>query len=281
MSEIPVDYHKFQDVFSDAKANTLPPHRPYDLQISLEEGVKPFHGPIYSLSPLELMALREFLEEHTWNGFIHPTKSLWGSPVLFVKKKDGSLRLCIDFHALNKVTEKDHYPLPLITDLLNAPGPARIYTKIDLKHAYHLVHMAEGDEPKTAFRTRYGSFEWRVMPFGLSNAPAAFQRFINDVLGDLLDVCMIGYLDDILIYSDSLDEHKDHVRDMLRRLWDAGLYANPRKCMFHTDTVEYLRFILSLEGLRMDPVKVSMIQSWPEPRNIHKVQSFLGFANVY
>ena len=111
--------------------------------------------------------------------------------------------------------EKDHYPLPLITDLLNAPGPARIYMKIDLKHAYHLVCIAEGDEPKTAFQTHYGSFKWRVMPFGLSNAPAAFQRFINDILGDLLDICTIGYLDDILIYSDSLDEHKDHVWDML------------------------------------------------------------------
>src|SRR5260221_1621319 len=158
------------------------------------------------------MALQEFLEEHTWNGFIHPTKSPWGSLVLFIKKKDGSLHLCIDFHALNKVTEKDRYPLPLITDLLNAPGPARIYTKIDLKHAYHLVCIAEGDEPKMAFRTHYGSFEWRVMPLGLSNAPAAFQQFINDVLGDLLDICMIGYLDNILIYSDSLDEHKDHVQ---------------------------------------------------------------------
>src|SRR5260370_28646979 len=281
MSEILVDYHEFQDVFSDANANTLPPHQPYALQISLEEGAKPFHSPIYSLSPLELTALREFLEEHTWNVFIRPTKALWGGPGLFIKKKDGSLCLCVDFHALNKVMEKDCYPLPLITDLLNAPGPARIYTKIDLKHAYHLVRIAEGDEPKMAFRTRYGSFEWRVMPFGLSNAPAAFQRFINDVLGDLLDVCTIGYLDDILIYSDSLDKHKDHVRDMLRRLRDAGLYANPRKCMFHTDTVEYLGFILSLEGLHMDPVKVLTIQSWPEPRNIREVQSFLGFANFY
>src|SRR5260221_2088093 len=156
MSTIPVDYHEFQDVFSDAKANTLPPHRPYDLQISLEEGAKPFHGPIYSLSPPELTALQEFLEEHTQNGFIHPTKSPWGSLVLFVKKKDGSLRLCVDFCALTKVTEKDHYPLPLIPDLLNSPGLARIYSKIDLKHAYHLVWIAEGDKPKTAFNMHYG-----------------------------------------------------------------------------------------------------------------------------
>src|SRR5258705_3943117 len=151
MGGIPVDYHEFHEEFSGTKANTLPPHQPYNLQISLEEGAKPFHRPIYSLSPLELAALREFLEEHTWNGFICPTKSPWGAPVLFIKKKDGSLHLCVDFCALNKVTEKDRYPLPLIMDLLNAPGPARIYLKIDLKHAYHLVCIVEGDEPKMAF----------------------------------------------------------------------------------------------------------------------------------
>src|SRR5258708_16992492 len=117
----------------------------------------------------------------------------------------------MDFRALNRVTEKDHYPLPLIPDLLNSPAPARIYSKIDLKHAYHLVHIAEGDKPKTAFRTHYSSYEWQVMPFGLSNAPASFQRFINEVLGDLMDVCMVGYLDDILVYSDSLEDHQNHI----------------------------------------------------------------------
>src|SRR6266436_1228991 len=160
LSGVPQEYHKFCDVFSGEKANVLAPHRLYDLKINLEEGAKPFHRPIYSLSPLELTALREFLEENVRNGFICPSKSLWGSPVLFVKKKDGSLCLCIDFRTLNRVTEKDCYPLPLIPDLLNSPGPARIYSKIDLKHAYHLVRIAEGDEPKTAFCTHYGSFEW-------------------------------------------------------------------------------------------------------------------------
>jgi len=128
--------------------------------------------------------------------------------VLFVKKKDGSLQLCIDYQALNKITQKDHYPLPLISDLLDSLGPARIYTKIDLKHAYHLVWTTDGNEYKTAFCTHYGSFEWMVMLFRLSNAPAAFQCFINEVLGDLQDVCTAGYLDDILIYSDGLDEHQ-------------------------------------------------------------------------
>src|SRR5258707_2763613 len=211
LSGVPQEYHEFCDVFSGEKANALAPHWLYDLKINLEEGVKPFHGPIYSLSPLELTALREFLEENVQNGFIHPSKSLWGSPVLFIKKKDGSLRLCIDFRALNRVTEKDRYPLPLIPDLLNSLGLARIYSKIDLKHAYHLVRIAEEDEPKTTFRTHYGSYEWRVMPFGLTNAPAVFQRFINEVLGNLLDVCVVGYIDDILIYLDSIDQHWDHI----------------------------------------------------------------------
>src|SRR5258705_979180 len=281
LDSILAEYHKFHDVFSGEKAGTLAPHRPYDLQINVEEGTKPIHGPIYSLSLLELVALREFLKEHTRNGFICPSKSPWGSPILFVKKKDGSLHLCIDFHALNRVTEKDCYPLPLILDLLMSPTPTRIYSKIDLKHAYHLVCIAKGDEPKTAFHTHYSSYEWQVMPFGLSNAPVAFQRFINEVLGDLMDVCMVGYLDDILIYSDSLEDHRDHVREVLRHLCTVGLYANLKKCKFHMDTVEYLRFILSPKGLQMDPTKVSMIQDGPEPQKVLDVQAFLGFANFY
>src|SRR5258707_6212472 len=197
LDNILAKYHKFRDIFSGEKVGTLAPHRPYDLQINVEEGAKPIHGPIYSLSPPELTALQEFLEEHTRNGFIHPSKSPWGSPVLFIKKKDGSLCLCMDFRALNRVTEKDRYSLPLILDLLTSPAPTRIYSKIDLKHAYHLVCIAEGDKPKTMFCTHYSSYKWRVMPFGLSNAPAAFQRFINEVLRDLMDICTVGYLDNI------------------------------------------------------------------------------------
>ena|SRR5258708_2840274 len=179
------------------------------------------------------------------------------------------------------MAKKDHYLLLLILDLMNSLGPAQIYTKINLKNAYHLVCIAEGDKPKTAFCTQYRSYEWQVMPFGLRNALVAFQRFINDILGDLLDICTMGYLDDILIYSESLDAHKDHVREVLHQLRKVGLYMNPKKCKFHTDTVEYLGFILSPEGLIMDPSKVSAIQDWLEPYNIQDIQSFLGFANFY
>src|SRR5258707_13004724 len=279
LDSIPAEYRDFCNVFSGEKVGTLAPHRPYDLQVNVEEGAKPVHGPIYSLSPPELVALQEFLEEHTKSGFICPSKSPWGSPVLFVKKKYGSLCLCIDFHALNRVMEKDCYPLHLISDLLTSPAPARIYSKIDLKHAYHLVCIAEGDKPKTTFHTCYSSYKWQVMPFGLSNTPVAFQRFINEVLGDLMDVCTVGYLDDILVYSDSLEDHRNHVWEVLRCLRKVGLYANLKKCKFQMDTVEYLGFILSPKGLQMDPTKVSAIQDWPEPQKVQDVQAFLGFTN--
>src|SRR5260221_10247918 len=168
----------------------------------------------------------------------------------------------MDFCALNRVMEKDCYPLPLISDLLTSPAPTTIYSKIDLKHAYHI---AKGDKPKTTFCTCYSSYEWQVMPFGLSNAPASFQRFINEVLGDLMDVCMVGYLDDILVYLDSLEDHWNHVQEVLQHLHKVGLYANLKKCKFHMDTMEYLGFILSPKGLQMDLKKVSTIQDWPEP----------------
>ena len=281
LSHIPEEYHDFADVFSKRKADTLAPHRPYDLKIDLEEGASPPIGPMYSLSQSELGALREFIDEHLRIGFIRSSKSPHRAPILFVRKKDGSLRLCVDFRGLNKISKKDRYPLPLISDLLSTAGKARLYTTIDLRHAYHLVRIAEGDEWKTAFRTRYGSFEWLVMPFGLTNAPAVFQRFMNDIFADLLDVNVTIYLDYILIYSDDPAEHKAHVREVLRRLRKHGLYARPDKCHFSVDSVEYLGFILSKDGLKMDPAKVQSIQDWPEPRKVKDVQSFLGFANFY
>src|ERR1700676_5112681 len=148
-------------------------------------------------------------------------------------------------------------------------------------NAYHLVQIADGEEWKTTFRTRYGSFEWLVMPFGLTNAPAAFQRLMNDIFSDLLDVCVIVYLDDILIYSEDMSQHKAHVKEVLRRLRKNGLYAAPPKCEFHKDSVEYLGFILSTDGLKMAEDKVKTILDWPEPRKVKDVQSFLGFCNFY
>ena len=207
LSNVPSEYHEFANVFSKNKAETLPLHYLYNLKINLEEGAQPPVSPIYSLSASEQEALKEFIEENLNTGFIRPTSSPHGAPVLFIKKKDGSLRLCVDFRRLNRISKKDHYPLPLISDLLDSPHKAQVYSKIDLRHAYHLVRIADGDEWKTAFRTRYESFEWSVMPFGLTNAPMAFQRFMNDIFSDLLDICVVIYLDDILIYLNNMSKH--------------------------------------------------------------------------
>ncbi|GAW05661.1 hypothetical protein LENED_007533 [Lentinula edodes] len=189
----------FVDIFNEIAADSLPEHRPYNLKIDLEEGASPPLGQIYPLSEKELVALEDFIDKQLATGAITPSSSPHGAPVLFVPKKDGKLRLCVDFRGLNHITKKDRYPLPLISDLLDTPKQAKIYTKLDLAHAYHLVRIAEGDEWKTTFQTCYGSYKWKVMPFGLANTPAAFRRFVNDIFSDMLDVCVIVYLDHILI----------------------------------------------------------------------------------
>lgn len=281
LDNIPSFYHDFTDVFNEGLSDNLVLHRPYDLKIKLEEGSSPTHTRLYHVSDSELDALKSFIKENIRWGFIAPSTSPYTASVLFIKKKTGELRLCIDYHALNKITKKDHYPLPLISELLDSPRRAKVYTKLDLCHAYHLVRIAKGDEWKTAFRTRYRSFEWRVMPFGLTNAPAAFQRFVNDIFADLLDVTVIVYLDDVLIYSDNHESHKDHVQEVLHRLRANGLFANPKKCEFDKTTVEYLGYILFTDGLRMSMDKVQTILDWPTPRKVKDVQSFLGFCNFY
>ncbi len=175
LSSVPKDYHEFEDVFSQAKADTLPLHRPYNLKINLEEGTKPPLGSMYSLSQTKVGALCEFLNKNLRIGFIRPSKAGHRAPILFVKKKDSLLQLCVDFCRLNRIMKKDHYPLPLISDLLNTPGKACNYMKIDLQHAYHLVRVAKGDKAKTTFRMHYGLFKWLVIPEGLINASSAFQ----------------------------------------------------------------------------------------------------------
>ena len=281
LSNIPSEYHKFTDIFSKTKAEVLASHHPYNFKINLEEGAQPPVGPIYSLSASEQETLKKFIEENLNTGFIQPTSSLYGTLVLFIKKKDGSLCLCVDFHSFNHISKKDRYPLPLISDLLDLSYKAWVYSKIDLCHAYHLVCIADGDERKTAFRTRYGSFEWSIMPFGLTNAPMAFQWFINDIFSDLLDICVMIYLDNILIYSNNMYKHHWHVKEVLKHFCKTGLYAKAEKCKFHSKLVEYLGYILSPSGLTMSDDKIKIIQDWPEPKKVKDIQSFLGFANFY
>ena len=203
----PFPYTDFSYVFEKQNVDRLPEHHAYDCPINLQEGVCAPFGPIYGLSEPELEALRTYLDENLEKGFIQPSKSPAGAPILFVKKKDGSLRLCVDYRGLNKVTVRNRYPLPLIPELLDRLRSARVFSKIDLRGAYNLVRIKPGDEWKTAFRTRYGHFEYKVMPFGLTNAPTVFQHMMNDIFREYLDHFVIISLDEILVFSSSVEEH--------------------------------------------------------------------------
>ena len=206
--EVPKQYSDFVDVFDKALLDELPPHRSYDCAIELEPGKQPPFGPIYPLSEPEAAALRQFLDENLPKGFISESSSPAGAPVLFVRKKDGSLRMCVDYRGLNTVTVRNRYPLPLINQLLDRLRSAKVFTRIDLRSAYYLLRVRKGDEWKTAFRTPFGHFEFNVMPFGLTNAPATFQHFLNDIFRPFLEHFVIIYLDDILIFSENFVDHE-------------------------------------------------------------------------
>ncbi len=268
-------------MFSKSKANVLPPYRSYDHKIPLIKDTKLPFGPIYSLSTMEMNSLKDYLNEMIEKGFIRASSSPIGSPVLFVKKKDGTLRLCVDYRALNAITVRNRYPLPLINNLLDQLSTAKIFSKLDLRGAYNLIRIAKGEEWKTSFRTRYGAFEYLVMPFGLMNAPATFQNFMNDVFREYLDRFMIVYLDDILIYSSNISEHVGHVKLVLDRLKQNNLFAKLEKCVFHAPSLEFLGYVISNKGISMDKNKVEVIVNWPVPSSIKALQSFLGFGNFY
>ncbi|KAJ9512165.1 hypothetical protein QJQ45_012680 [Haematococcus lacustris] len=256
------------------------PHRSVDHVIQLESGTPP-NRPVYRMSQEELDELKRQLDELLAKGYIRPSTSPFGSAVLFVRKKDGSLRLCVDYRALNQLTIKNRYPLPRIDDLLDQLAGARVFSKIDLKSGYHQIRVAEADIHKTAFRTRYGHYEYTVMPFGLCNAPATFQRLMNDIFRPHLDQFVLVYLDDILIYSRSEAEHLEHLRTVLGLLRQHQLYANLSKCAFFLPSMDFLGHIISAAGIHPDPAKISAMVQWPVPRNLNDLRSFLGSANYY
>ncbi|KAE8557622.1 hypothetical protein EYB25_002329 [Talaromyces marneffei] len=278
------------DVFDPVEADKLPRHRPSaDHTIELiekdKDGKKPEApwGPLYNMSREELLVLRKTLHELLSKGFIRVSKSPAAALVLFVKKPRGGLRFCVDYRALNAITKKDRYPLPLIYKTLQRISKAKWFTKFDVPAAFHKIRITKGDEWLTAFRTRFGLFEWLVTPFGLANAPSTFQRYINWTLRDFLDDFVSAYIDDILIFTDgTLKEHRQHVRKVLQRLREAGLQVDIDKSEFEVKSTKYLGFIIEAEkGIRMDPAKVKAIQEWQAPINIREVRQFLGFANFY
>ncbi|MBW0486734.1 hypothetical protein O181_026449, partial [Austropuccinia psidii MF-1] len=221
---VPPAYYQYLNSFSKVKEEKLSPHRACDHHIELE-GLLPPIGVIYSLSNQELETLQAYISENVEKGFIRPSSSSTGAPVLFVKKKDGGLHLCVDYRKLNAVTRKNKYPVAPMNQLLTVFNSSTIFSKIELRGAYNLLIIKEGDEHLTAFRTKYGSYEYLVMPFGLTNAPASFQNLVNDIFSDFFDVFVVVYLDDIMVFSSSEEEHVKHVASVLQRLRDNNLFS--------------------------------------------------------
>ena len=280
--QVPPQFRQFMGIMSKEAADSLPEHRQYDYKIDLKEGSTPPWGPIYPLSETELKALREWLKEMENTGKIQRSTSPAGSPILFVQKPNSrGLRLCVDYRGLNKITIPNRYPLPLMQELQDRVQGARWFTKLDLKNGFNLIRMRQGDEWKTAFRTRYGLFEFKVMPFGLTNAPSTFQDMMNHVLSDVLDIGVLAYMDDILIYAKTIEEHDRLVKEVLEGLRKNGLAVSPEKCVWRTEEVEFLGYIIGKEGIKMSKGKVEAVLSWEAPKSLKEVQAFLGFTNFY
>lgn len=278
IEDIPV-VQEFEDVFR--ALTELPPPRSNPFTINLEPSAAPIAKAPYRTAPAELAGLKKQLEDLLDKGFIRPSSSPSGAPVLFVKKKDGSMRLCIDYKGINNVTIKDKYPLPRIDELLDQLRGASWFSKIDLASGYHQILIAETDVMKTAFNTRYGQFEFVVMLFGLTNAPAVFMRLMNEVFHDYLDKFVIVCIDDILIYSRSEEEHKEHLRKVLERLRDRKLFAKLSNRRFWKQEIGFLGHRVSEKGVSVDPEKIEVIQKWPRPTAVTEIRSFLGLAGYY
>uniref|UniRef100_A0A8C6LVF1 Gypsy retrotransposon integrase-like protein 1 n=1 Tax=Nothobranchius furzeri TaxID=105023 RepID=A0A8C6LVF1_NOTFU len=281
LATVPQVYHDLRLVFSKDRASSLPPHRPYDCAIDLLPGAPLPTSRLYQLSKPERESMEEYIQECLAAGTIRPSSSPLGAGFFFVPKKDGTLRPCIDYRGLNQITVKNKYPLPLLSSTFEPVQDSTIFTRLDLRNAYHLVRVKEGDEWKTAFKTPVGHYEYLVMPFVLTNAPVVFQSLVNSVLGDFLNRFVTVYLDDILIFSKNPEQHVQHVRAVLQRLLENRLYVKAEKCKFHVPTVKFLGFVIEGGRLRADPEKVQAVTEWPTPTTRKQLQRFLGFANFY
>ena len=281
LSLVPPEYHDIGEVFSKCRALSLPPHRPYDCAIELLPGAPLPSSRLYNLSRPEREAMEGYIQDSLSSGLIRPSSSPVGAGFFFVTKKDKSLRPCIDFRGLNNITVRNKYALPLISSAFEPLQGATIFSKLDLRNAYHLVRIRKGDEWKTAFNTPLGHFEYLVMPFGLTNAPAVFQNLVNDVLRDFLNRSVFVYIDDILIFSRNKEEHVHHVRQVLQRLLENKLYVKAEKCEFSATSVSFLGYIIESGQVRTCPEKIKAVADWTVPGTRKKLQQFLGFANFY
>ncbi len=274
--------HEFADVFPDKLPAGLPPTRGVQHAIELKPGSRPpAVRPLHRQSGKDLEVFEQYTRELIEAGHIRVSNSPYGAMALIVRKKDGTPRVVVDYRGLNELTVKDRYPLPLMDELFDRVHGTKFFSKIDLRTGFHQIRVADADVEKTAFRTRYGSFEYLVLPMGLCNAPGTFMRLMNDTFRDMLDKSVLVFLDDILIFSRTEEEHVAHVREVLARLRREKLYAKRSKCEFFRSEVEFLGHRIGADGLAVSQDKVSAVREWPAPRNVSEVRSFLGLAGFY
>jgi hypothetical protein len=279
---VPNHYHEYLSIFDSKKSERFPPSRVWDHAINLKPDFMPKDCKIYPLSEKEKKVLKEFIKENKEKGYIRESESPQASPFFFVGKKDGNLRPCQDYKALNAQTVKNAYPIPLISEIVDKLKTAKYFTKFDVRKGYNNVRIRDGNQWKAAFKCSKGLFEPMVMFFGLCNSPATCQTMMNTIFRDLIDKgLVIVYLDNILIFTDSMEEQRRIVKEVLRILKKHGLYLKPEKCEFEKERVEYLGLIIRHGHTEMDPVKVAGIMDWPTPKKVKEVQAFLGFCNFY
>ena len=273
---------EFADVFPAQLPHGLPPERGIQHRIVLKDGATPpIARPLHHQSSKDLAVFEEYTRSMIESGQLRVSASPYGAMALIVRKKDGTARVVVDYRALNELTVKNKYPLPLMDELFDRVVKAKVFSKLDLRTGFHQIRVHDDDVEKTAFRTRYGSFEYRVLPMGLCNAPGTFMQLMNDTFRDLLDRSVLVFLDDILVYSQTMEEHTVHLRQVLERLRETKLYAKLSKCEFFRSEVEFLGHHIGADGLSVMQDKVAAVREWPTPRNIHDVRSFLGLAGFY
>jgi hypothetical protein len=279
---VPMTLHKYADVFSETAFDSLPKCRKWDHAIDLERKPSPGFRKVYPMTLTEQTEMDVFLEEALAMGCIRQSKSPLGAPVFFIKKNDGKLRFVQDYRALNAITRKNWYSLPLIDDLIHQLKDMCYFTKLDVRWGYNNVHIREGDKWKAMFRTNRGLFEPLVMYFGLTNSPATFQTMMNEIFQDLITEGVVSvYLDNILIFTNSMEEHRQITRLVLDRMCEHKLYLRLEKCEFEQTRIEYLSVIISHNKVEMDLVKIAGVADWLTPSNKKEVQSFIGFVNFY
>jgi hypothetical protein len=274
---VPTSLHTYANVFSKTAFDSLPECRKWDHAIELERKPSPAFRKVYPMTLTEQTEMDTFLEEALATGCIRQSKSPLGAPVFFIKKKDGKLRFVQDYRALNAITRKNRYPLPLIDDLIHRLKNARYFTKLDVRWGYNNVRIREGDEWKAAFHTNRGLFEPLVMYFGLTNSPATFQTMMNGIFQDLITEGVVS----MFIFTNSLEEHWRIICLVSDRMCKHKLYLQPEKCEFEKVRIEYLSIIISHNKVEMDPVKIAGVADWPTPSNKKEIQSFVGFVNFY